>query len=420
MLRTCLSKTFSIFNVLTKPMSTFVRPTTNLDNPNSNEHYIALEYDHGCHNPLPIPVVLKEGKGPYVWDVTGKQYLDFMCSYGALNHGHCHPKILEAMVEQAKKLTLTSSVTHHDQLGKTYQYMSKTFGFDKAIMMNGGVEGSETAVLIARRWAYAVKGVPENQAKMVFPIGNYWGKSIAARAGSEDTSRRKQFGPFGGLNFELIPYDDVNAIESLFKQDPYIAAFLLEPIQGQGGVVHPKEGYLKKVRELCTKYNVLMVVDEIQTGLGRTGKLVACDWEEVKPDLLVLGKSLSGGYYATSAVLGKKEVMDVIKPGEHETTYGGNPIAAAVSKRAVELLFEEKLIENSEKLGNVFAKEFPSLAKTFSINYDFTITAIAAPTSIPQALPRFAIVSTKVTFTACWLHKATILDVRRGSAFSAT
>ncbi|PBQ34835.1 ornithine--oxo-acid transaminase [Sphingobacteriaceae bacterium] len=318
-----------------------------------------LEDNYGAHNYHPIPVVLEKGEGVFVWDVEGKKYFDFLAAYSAVNQGHCHPRIVKALTTQAQKLTLTSRAFYNSVLGEYEKYITSYFGYDKVLPMNTGVEGGETALKLARRWAYDVKGVKENKAKMVFAKGNFWGRTLAAISASNDPSSTNGFGPFLP-GYELIDYNDLQALENAIK-DPNTAAFMVEPIQGEAGVVVPDEGYLKGVRDLCTKYNVLFIADEVQTGLARTGKMLACDHEDVKPDILVLGKALSGGLMPVSAVLANNEVMLTIKPGEHGSTYGGNPLACAVAMEALKVLKEEKLAENSEKLGIVFRSEMNKL-----------------------------------------------------------
>lgn len=318
-----------------------------------------LEDTYGAHNYHPVPVVLDKGDGVYVWDVEGKRYFDFLAAYSAVNQGHCHPRIVQALTQQAKKLTLTSRAFYNSVLGKYEQYITSYFGFDKVLPMNTGVEGGETALKLARRWAYDVKGVRENQAKVVFAEGNFWGRTMAAISASTDPSSTKGFGPFLP-GYELVPYNNLEALENAIK-DPNTAAFMVEPIQGEAGVVVPDEGYLKGVRALCDKYNVLFIADEVQTGLARTGKMLACDHENVKPDILILGKALSGGTMPVSAILANNEVMLTIKPGEHGSTYGGNPLACAVAMEALQVLKDEKLAENSDKLGILFREEMNKL-----------------------------------------------------------
>lgn len=319
----------------------------------TSNYYIQLEEEFGAHNYHPLPVVIEKGEGVFVWDVEGKKYIDFLSAYSAVNQGHCHPKIINALVEQASKLTLTSRAFHNNLLGEYEEYICNYFGFDKVLPMNTGVEGGETAIKLARRWAYDVKKVAENQAHVLFVEGNFWGRTMAAISSSNDPSSYDRFGPFMP-GFSLIPYNDLNALESAFKANPNIAAFMFEPIQGEAGVVVPADGYLSGVRELCTQYNVLMIADEVQTGLCRTGKMLACDYENVKPDILILGKALSGGTIPVSAVLANNEVMLTIKPGEHGSTYGGNPLACAVAMEALKVLKDENLAENATAMGEIF------------------------------------------------------------------
>lgn len=324
-----------------------------------SERLMELEDNYGAHNYHPIPVVLEKGEGVYVWDVEGKRYFDFLAAYSAVNQGHCHPRIIKALTTQAQKLTLTSRAFYNSVLGEYEQYITSYFGYDKVLPMNTGVEGGETALKLARRWAYDVKGVKENQAKVVFAKGNFWGRTLAAISASNDPSSYTGFGPFLP-GYELVDYNDLKALENAIK-DPNTAAFMVEPIQGEAGVVVPDEGYLKGVRDLCTKYRVLFIADEVQTGLARTGKMLACDHANVKPDILVLGKALSGGLLPVSAVLANNEVMLTIKPGEHGSTYGGNPLACAVAMEALKVLKDEQLAENSEKLGIIFREEMNKL-----------------------------------------------------------
>lgn len=326
---------------------------------------IALEENFGAHNYHPIPVVLDKGEGVYVWDVEGKKYFDFLSAYSAVNQGHCHPRIVKALTTQAQKLTLCSRAFYNSQLGEYEKFITNFFGYDKVLPMNTGVEGGETAVKLARRWAYDVKGVKENQAKIVFAKGNFWGRTLAAISSSNDPSSFKGFGPFMP-GYELVDYNDLTALENAIK-DPNTAAFMVEPIQGEAGVIVPTEGYLKGVRNLCTKYNVLFIADEVQTGLARTGKMLACDHEGVKPDILVLGKALSGGILPVSAVLASNEIILTIKPGEHGSTYGGNPLACAVAMEALKVLKDEKLAENAETLGVIFREEMIKLQNNTDI-----------------------------------------------------
>jgi len=318
-----------------------------------------LEDNYGAHNYHPIPVVLERGEGVYVWDVNGKKYFDFLAAYSAVNQGHCHPRIIKALINQAQKLTLTSRAFYNSILGEYEKYITSYFGYDKVLPMNTGVEGGETALKLARRWAYDVKGVEKNKAKVVFAKGNFWGRTLAAISSSNDPNSFEGFGPFLS-GFELIEYNNLNSLEEAIK-DPNTAAFMVEPIQGEAGVIVPDNNYLKGVRALCTKYKVLFIADEVQTGLGRTGKMLACDHEGVKPDILILGKALSGGTIPVSAVLANNEVMLTIKPGEHGSTYGGNPLACAVAMEALKVLKDEKLSENSEALGIIFRDEMNRL-----------------------------------------------------------
>lgn len=318
-----------------------------------------LEDHYGAHNYHPIPVVLEKGEGVFVWDVDGKRYYDFLAAYSAVNQGHCHPRIQKALINQVQKLTLTSRAFYNNVLGEYEKYITNYFGYDKVLPMNTGVEGGETALKLARRWAYTVKGVEENKARIVFAKGNFWGRTMSAISSSTDPSSFKNFGPYMP-GFDLVDYNDLAALEKAL-QDKNVAAFMVEPIQGEAGVIVPHEGYLKGVRDLCTKYKVLFVADEVQTGLARTGKMLACDHEGVRPDILILGKALSGGFLPVSAVLADNEIMMTIKPGEHGSTYGGNPLACAVAMEALQILKDEKLAENSEALGIIFREEMTKL-----------------------------------------------------------
>ena len=324
-----------------------------------SNYYLELEDKFGAHNYHPLPVVLSEGKGVYLTDVDGKKYYDFLSGYSAVNQGHCHPTIIEALTKQAQTLTLTSRAFHNNILGEYEKYITEFFGYDKVLPMNTGVEGGETAIKLARRWAYKHKGVPVNQAKVIFAEGNFWGRTLAAISSSTDPSSYKDFGPFMP-GFALVPYNDTVALETALK-DSNVAAFMVEPIQGEAGVVIPDEGYLTKVRELCTKYNVLFIADEIQTGLCRTGQVLACDHENVKPDILILGKALSGGTMPVAAILANNEIMLTIKPGEHGSTYGGNPLASAVAIASLKVLKEEKMAENAEAMGQLLREELVKL-----------------------------------------------------------
>lgn len=319
-----------------------------------SKSFIELENQYGAHNYHPLQVVLKRGSGVWVYDVEGNGYLDFLSAYSAVNQGHCHPRILSALQEQAQQLTLTSRAFHNDQLGPYEQFMCETLGFDRLLPMNTGVEGGETAIKLARKWAYEVKKVPENQAVVVFAEDNFWGRTLAAVSSSSDPDSYGNFGPFMP-GFERVPYNDLQALEQVLK-NPHVAAFMVEPIQGEAGVVVPDEDYLKGVRDLCNRYHVLFIADEVQTGLGRTGKMLACDHAGVKPDILILGKALSGGVLPVSAVLASHEIMNTLKPGQHGSTFGGNPLACAVAKAAVEVLIDENLIENAERQGQAFRR----------------------------------------------------------------
>ena len=311
--------------------------------------YLALEEKYGAHNYHPLPVVLERGEGVYLYDVDGKKYFDFLSGYSAVNQGHCHPAIIEALQKQASKLTLTSRAFHNNLLGEYEKYITDYFGYDKVLPMNTGVEGGETAIKLARRWGYNVKGIAENKAKIIFAEGNFWGRTLAAISSSTDPSSFKGFGPYMP-GFGLVPYNNLVVLEEALK-DKEVAAFMVEPIQGEAGVVIPDDGYLKAVRDLCDKYHVLFIADEIQTGLARTGKMLACDHENVKPDILILGKALSGGTLPISAVLASNEIMMQILPGEHGSTYGGNPLACAVAIKSLEVLKSENMAENAEKMG---------------------------------------------------------------------
>jgi ornithine--oxo-acid transaminase len=325
--------------------------------------FIEQEEKYGAHNYHPLPVVLKKGKGVHVWDVDDKQYFDFLSGYSAVNQGHCHPKIIAALTEQAQTLTLTSRAFYNDQLGAYEEYITKYFGYDKALPMNTGVEAVETALKLSRKWAYQVKGITENQAKIIVCNDNFHGRTLGVISYSTDPSSTTGFGPFLP-GFEKIPYNDTIALERAF-QDKNVAAFLFEPIQGEAGVVVPDVGYYTKVRKLCNEYNVLMIADEIQTGLCRTGNLLAICAEGVKADILILGKALSGGVLPVSAVLCNDEIMMTIKPGEHGSTYGGNPLACKVAIASLQVLKEEKMAENAAKMGILFRAELEKLKSPF-------------------------------------------------------
>lgn len=317
--------------------------------------YIELEEKYGAHNYHPLPVVLSKGEGVFLWDVEGKRYYDFLSAYSAVNQGHCHPKIINTMIEQAKTLTLTSRAFYNNCLGSYEKYITEYFGYDKVLPMNSGAEADETALKLCRRWAYDKKGIRENEAKIIVCLGNFHGRTITVISMSNDPDSYRGFGPYTP-GFIKIPYNDLSELEKAL-QDPNVAGFLVEPIQGEAGVVVPDEGYLAKAYNMCKEKNVLFIADEVQTGLCRTGKLLACEHEKVRPDIVILGKALSGGTMPISAVLADDEIMLVIKPGEHGSTFGGNPLASKVAVAALEVLKEEKLDENAEKLGKVFREE---------------------------------------------------------------
>ena len=323
----------------------------------NSQYYIDLEDQHGAHNYHPLPVVLDKGEGVFVWDVEGKKYYDFLSAYSAVNQGHSHPKIVDALVHQAKKLALTSRAFYNSNLGEYEKKITTLFGFDKVLPMNSGAEAVETAVKLARKWSYEVKGISENAAKIIVCENNFHGRTTTIVSFSNDPDANQNYGPFTP-GFIKIPYNDIQALEEVLKNDAQnIAAFLVEPIQGEAGVYVPDENFLKNASELCKKYNVLFVADEVQTGIARTGKLIACHHENVQPDILILGKALSGGMYPVSAVLANNEIMNVIKPGQHGSTFGGNPIACAVAIAALNVVEEEKLSERAEELGKLFRAE---------------------------------------------------------------
>ena len=324
-----------------------------------SDNAIALEDAYGAHNYHPLPVVLERGKGVKVWDVEGNEYYDFLSAYSAVNQGHCHPKIIQALIEQSKQLTLTSRAFYNSKLGEYEKYMCDLFGYDKVLPMNTGVEGGETANKLARKWGYQKKGIPENKARIIFANGNFWGRTLAAISSSDDPLSYKGFGPFMP-GYDLIPYNNLQALENKLK-DPNVAAFMVEPIQGEAGVVVPNKGYLEGVRDLCSKYNVLFIADEVQTGIARTGKMLATDHENAKPDILILGKALSGGVFPVSAIFANNEVMLCIQPGEHGSTFGGNPLACAVAKAALEVVVEERLAEKAEHLGKLFREKMKAI-----------------------------------------------------------
>lgn len=327
----------------------------------TSKQLIELEDKYGAHNYHPLPVVLAKGEGVYVWDVEGKKYYDFLSAYSAVNQGHCHPKIVKALTEQAQTLTLTSRAFYNDTLGVYEKFATEYFGFDKILPMNTGAEAVETAIKLARKWGYEKKGVDENEAKIVVCENNFHGRTTTIISFSNDPDARKNFGPYTP-GFIKIAYDDINALEEALS-DENVVAFLVEPIQGEAGVYVPAEGYLEEARELCKAAGVLFIADEVQTGIARTGQLLACDHENVKPDILILGKAISGGVYPVSAVLANDDVMMVIKPGQHGSTFGGNPLAAKVAVAALEVIVEEKLAENAQKLGELFRSEINKLVE---------------------------------------------------------
>jgi len=329
--------------------------------PQSSKEAIALEHAHGAQNYHPLPVVLNRGQGVNVWDIEGHHYFDFLSAYSAVNQGHCHPRIIGALKDQAETLTLTSRAFHNDILGSYENFVTKLFGYDKVLPMNTGVEGGETANKLARKWGYMKKGIPENQARILFANGNFWGRTLAAISSSDDPLSYEGFGPYMP-GYSLIPYNDLNALEQELK-DFNVCAFMVEPIQGEAGVVVPDEGYLAGVRALCTKYNVLFIADEVQTGIARTGKMLATDFEDARPDILVLGKALSGGVFPVSAVLADDDVMLCIKPGEHGSTFGGNPLACQVAMAALQVVIDEGLAKNARILGERFRAAMSELAQ---------------------------------------------------------
>ncbi|WP_119080761.1 ornithine--oxo-acid transaminase [Chitinophaga alhagiae] len=327
------------------------------------QHFLELEEQHGAHNYHPLPVVLERGEGVYVWDVDGKRYYDFLSGYSAVNQGHCHPAIIAALVEQAGKLTLTSRAFHSSLLAEYAAYVTRYFGYDKVLPMNTGVEAVETALKLCRRWGYVVKGIPENKAKIIVCADNFHGRTLNVVSFSTDPTARKNFGPYMP-GYEVIPFNNLPALEKAL-QDPNVAGFMLEPIQGEAGVVLPDEGYLSKVRQYCTDAGILMIADEIQTGLSRTGRLLACDHEAIRPDVLILGKALSGGTVPVSAVLADNDIMLTIQPGEHGSTYGGNPLACKVAMAALEVLRNERMADNAEKMGHLLREGIKNIQSPF-------------------------------------------------------
>jgi ornithine--oxo-acid transaminase len=321
----------------------------------SSEEIIKTEILYGAHNYHPLPVVLKRGEGVFLWDVEGKKYYDFLSAYSAVNQGHCHPKIISALINQSKELTLTSRAFHNNILGEYEKFITSLFGYDKVLPMNTGVEGGETAIKLARKWGYEIKKIPKNNAKIIFVEGNFWGRTLAAISSSTDPSSTNGFGPFMP-GYEIIPYNDLKSLENALK-DPNVAGFMVEPIQGEAGVVVPDENYLPEASKLCKKYNVLFIADEVQTGIGRTGKMLCCDHFGIKPDILILGKALSGGVFPVSAILSSDEIMLTIKPGEHGSTFGGNPLACQVAIAALNVVKEEELSHNAKILGIIFREK---------------------------------------------------------------
>lgn len=326
-----------------------------------SEVIIGKDNAYNAHNYHPLPVVLSRGRGVHVWDVEGKQYFDFLSAYSAVNQGHCHPKIIGALTEQAERLTLTSRAFYNDALGDYAEYATALFGYDRLLPMNTGVEGGETAIKLARRWGYEVKGIADGEAAVLFAKNNFWGRTMSAISSSTDPSSYRNFGPYMP-GFECVDYNSIDALEAALQRNPNVCAFMVEPIQGEAGVVVPDEGYLTRVKALCEEHDVLLICDEVQTGLCRTGRMLCSDWDGVKPDILVLGKALSGGVLPVSAVLGSDEVMLTIKPGEHGSTYGGNPLACRVAAAALEVLVEERLAENADAMGEVLRKRLRDIA----------------------------------------------------------
>jgi ornithine--oxo-acid transaminase len=330
------------------------------------EAYIELEEKHGAHNYHPLPVVLERGEGPFVWDVEGQRYYDFLSAYSAVNQGHCHPRIIKALTQQAQKLTLTSRAFHSASLGAFEKYITELFGYDKVLMMNTGVEAVETSLKLCRKWAYEKKGIPEGKAKILFASQNFHGRTLGVISASVDPSSRNGFGPFLP-GFNVIEYDNIEALENALISDPFVAGFIVEPIQGEAGVKVPSKGYLKEAAKLCKAANVLFIADEIQTGIARTGKMLCVDHEEIRPDIVILGKALSGGVLPVSAVLADDHIMLCIKPGEHGSTYGGNPLACEVAKEALQVVLDEKLAEKAAYLGEIFRAELNKYIETSSI-----------------------------------------------------
>lgn len=330
------------------------------------EHLMQLEDKYGAHNYHPLPVVLEHGAGVFVWDVEGKKYYDFLSAYSAVNQGHCHPKIIDSLIEQSQKLTLTSRAFYNDKLGVYEKFITEYFGYEKVLPMNTGAEAVETAIKLCRKWSYKKRNIPENKAQIVVCSGNFHGRTTTIVSFSVDPDAYADYGPFTP-GFIVIPYNDVAALKKAFDENPNITGFLVEPIQGEAGANVPDDDYLKACYQLCKEHNALFIADEIQTGIGRTGKLLACDYENIHPDILILGKALSGGAYPISVVLSSNEIMDVIRPGQHGSTFGGNPVAAAVGITALEIIRDEKLTENAYYLGEIFRKELSEFCKTSKI-----------------------------------------------------
>ncbi len=331
----------------------------------TSKDLINLEYKYGAHNYHPLPVVLEKGEGVYLWDVEGKKYFDFLSAYSAVNQGHCHPKIISALIDQSKKLTLTSRAFHNNVLGQYEKFITDFFGYDKVLPMNTGVEGGETAVKLARKWGYEIKKIPKDSAKIIFVEGNFWGRTLGAISSSTDPSSTNGFGPFMP-GYEIIPYNNLDSLREALK-DPNVAAFMVEPIQGEAGVVVPDENYLRNAYEMCKDSNVLFIADEVQTGIGRTGKMICCEHHGFKPDILILGKALSGGVFPVSAILASDEVMLTIKPGEHGSTFGGNPVACEVAMAALKVIRDEKLSENAHNMGVIFRDKIQTYINSSNI-----------------------------------------------------
>ena len=330
-----------------------------------SEKAIEIENEFGAHNYHPLPVVLNKGEGVHVWDLEGKKYYDFLSAYSAVNQGHCHPKIIKALLDQSSKLTLTSRAFHNDVLGQYEKFITSFFGYEKVLPMNTGVEGGETAVKLARKWGYEVKKIPKDRAKIIFVEGNFWGRTLGAISSSTDPSSTSGFGPFMP-GYEIIPYNDIDALKASLS-DPNVAAFMVEPIQGEAGVVVPDDDYLISAYNLCKENNVLFIADEVQTGIGRTGKMLCCDHHGFKPDILILGKALSGGVFPVSAILSSNEIMLTIKPGEHGSTFGGNPLGCKVAMAALEVVRDEDLVKNAEYLGSIFRDQINKYIETSNI-----------------------------------------------------